>query len=58
MDKDFSLLCAVDHCDARSVNGVLQILIDRIGDEHDVGLAGTDVSKADKYRICNKGAKG
>lgn len=58
MDEDFSLLCAVDHFYAGSVNGVLQILINRVGYEHDVGLAGTDVSKANKYCICNEDAKG
>ena len=51
VDEDFGSLCAVNHCCAWNMHGVLQVLVQRVGDEHEVRLAGADVFEAHESRV-------
>lgn len=51
MDEDFGSLCAVNQRCAWNVHGVLQVLVQRVGDEHEVRLAGADVFEANESRV-------
>lgn len=51
VDEDFGPLCAVNHRYAWNLHRVLQVLIDRVGYEHEVCLAGADISETDKCRV-------
>lgn len=51
VDKDFGLLCAVNQRYAWNMHRVLQVLVDRVGDEHEVRLAGADLPETDECRV-------
>lgn len=51
VDEDFGPLCTVNHSCLWNLHRVLQILIDRVGYEHEVRLIGADISETNKCCI-------
>ncbi len=54
VDEDFGPLGAVDHRDVWNLHRVLQVLVTRVGDEHDVRLGRANVSEIDECRVCGE----